>query len=108
MADASANPYLAGAALLHAARIGVVEELELGPSQEPGADPNTDVTVANTLAEALDDLQSDSKLVGALGEWLVGSFMTLKRAEWDRYVAAGETSDTEVTPWEIDYYLPYF
>jgi glutamine synthetase len=108
MADAAANPYLAGAALLHAARMGVVEELELGPPQEAGAEPNTDVAVANTLAEALDDLQSDSKLVGALGEWLVESFVALKRAEWDRYVAAGETSDTEVTPWEIDYYLPYF
>ena len=36
------------------------------------------------------------------------SFVALKRAEWDRYVAAGETSDTEVTPWEIEYYLPYF
>jgi glutamine synthetase len=108
MADAAANPYLTGAALLHAARIGVVEELELGPPQEAGADPNTDVAVPNTLAEALDELQSDSKLVGALGEWLVESFVALKRAEWDRYVAAGETSDTEVTPWEIEYYLPYF
>jgi glutamine synthetase len=108
MADASANPYLAGAALLHAARMGVVEELELGPPQEPGAEPNTDVAVANTLADALDDLQADPKLAGALGEWLVESFVMLKRAEWDRYVAAGETSDTEVTPWEIEYYLPYF
>ena len=62
MADAAANPYLTGAALLHAARIGVVEELELGPRQEPGAEPNTDVAVPNTLSEALDELQSDTKL----------------------------------------------
>ncbi|HEV2952131.1 MAG TPA: hypothetical protein VGZ51_08500, partial [Actinomycetota bacterium] len=76
--------------------------------QEPGAQPNTDIAVPNTLSEALDELQSDAKLVGALGEWLVESFVALKRAEWDRYVAAGETSDTEVTPWELEYYLPYF
>jgi glutamine synthetase len=107
-ADAAANPYLVGAALLHAARLGVVEELELGPAQEPGADPNTDVAVPNTLPEALDDLEADTKLVGALGGWLVESFVALKRAEWDRYVAAGETSDTDVTPWEIEYYLPFF
>jgi glutamine synthetase len=107
-ADAAANPYLVGAALLHAARLGVSEELDLGPAQEPGADPNTDVTVANTLAEALDDLEADTKLVGAMGDWLVESFVALKRAEWDRYVAAGETSDTDVTPWELEYYLPFF
>ncbi len=108
MADAAANPYLVGAALLHAARMGVVEGLELGPAQEAGADPNTDVVVPNTLADALGELRSDAKLVGALGEWLVESFVSLKRAEWDRYVAAGDTSDTDVTPWELEYYLPYF
>jgi glutamine synthetase len=108
MADAAANPYLVGAALLHAARMGVVEELELGPAQEPGADLNTDVAVPNTLEEALGELRSDAKLVGALGEWLVESFVSLKQAEWERYVAAGETSDTDVTPWELEYYLPYF
>ena len=107
-ADAAANPYLAAAALLHAARLGVEEQLELGPAQEPGADPNTDVAVPDTLEEALEELQADTKIVGAMGEWVVESFVTLKRAEWERYVAAGETSVTDVTPWEIDYYLPYF
>ena len=108
MPDAAANPYLAGAALLHAARIGVEEDLEVPPAQQAGEEPNTDVAVPNTLEEALDELQKDTKLVGALGEWLVESFVMLKRAEWDRYVAAGETSDTDVTPWELGYYLPFF
>jgi glutamine synthetase len=108
MPDAAANPYLAGAALLHAARIGVEEDLEVPPAQQPGEEPNTDVAVPNTLEEALDELQKDTKLVGALGEWLVESFVMLKRAEWDRYVAAGTISDTEVTPWELEYYLPFF
>ena len=108
MPDAAANPYLAGAALLHAARIGVEEDLEVPPAQQPGEEPNTDVAVPNTLEEALDELQKDTKLVGALGEWLVESFVMLKRAEWDRYVAAGTTSDTDVTPWELEYYLPFF
>jgi glutamine synthetase len=107
-ADAAANPYLAASALLHAARLGVEEQLELGPAQEPGTEPNTDVTVPDTLEEALEELGADTKIVGAMGEWVVESFVTLKRAEWDRYVAAGETSVTDVTPWEIEYYLPFF
>jgi glutamine synthetase len=107
-ADAAANPYLAAAALLHAARLGVEEQLELGPAQEPGADPNTDVAVPDTLEEALEEVRADTKILGAMGEWVVESFVTLKRAEWDRYVAAGETSVTDVTPWEIEYYLPFF
>jgi glutamine synthetase len=108
MADAAANPYLAAAAFLHAARLGVEEGMEPVVAQEPGAEPNTDVVVPNTLDEALGELQRDTKLVGAMGEWVIESFVTLKRAEWDRYVAAGETSDTDVTPWELEYYLPYF
>jgi glutamine synthetase len=108
MADAAANPYLTGAAILHAARIGLEDELELGSPQTPGADPDTEVAVPDTLSEALDELESDAKLVGAMGEWLVESFVALKRAEWDRYVAAGTTSSTEVTPWELEYYLPFF
>ena len=108
MADAAANPYLVGAAVLHAARLGVTEELELGPAQEPGADPNTDVAVPNTLEEALEELRKDTKLAAELGDWLVESFVALKQAEWDRYVASGETSDTAVTSWELDYYLPFF
>jgi glutamine synthetase len=108
MPDAAANPYLAGAALLHAARIGVEEDLDAPQPQQAGAEPNTDVVVPNTLEDALDELQKDTKLVGALGEWLVESFVMLKRAEWDRYIASGATSDTEVTPWELDYYLPFF
>jgi glutamine synthetase len=107
-ADAAANPYLAAAAFLHAARLGVQEGIELPQPQEPGADPNTDVAIPDTLDEALEELQKDTKIVGALGEWVVESFVMLKRAEWDRYVAAGETSVTDVTPWELEYYLPFF
>jgi glutamine synthetase len=107
-ADAAANPYLAAAALLHAARLGVEEQLEAPPAQEAGADPNTDVAIPDTLEGALGALQEDTKIVGAIGEWVVESFVTLKRAEWDRYVASGETSITDVTPWELEYYLPFF
>jgi len=33
----------------------------------------------------------------------------LMQAEWDRYGAAvTDTTTTDVTHWEIDYYLPFF
>jgi glutamine synthetase len=108
LSDAAANPYLAAAAALHAARFGVVEELELGPPQPVGVEPAAEVHAPDTLDEALRELQADTKLTGALGEWLVESFVMLKRAEWERYVGSGTTSVTDVTPWEIDYYLPFF
>jgi glutamine synthetase len=108
LSDAAANPYLAAAALLHAARFGVEEQLELGPAQPTGAEPITDVHAPDNLEEALRELEGDTKLSGALGEWVVESFVALKRAEWERYVAAGYTPDAEVTPWELDYYLPFY
>ncbi|GIU96367.1 MAG: glutamine synthetase [Actinomycetota bacterium] len=107
-ADAAANPYLVGAALLHAARFGVEDGLALKPPQPVGAPPDTDVHVPDTLAEGLDALAADERLVQALGPELVEAFTILKRAEWERYAAAVEDpSTTEVTDWELRYYLPF-
>jgi glutamine synthetase len=109
MADGAANPYLAAAAVLHAARFGVEQELELPQPQVAGEAPNTDRRVPSTLEAGLAALEEDKELASAMGEWLVQTFTILKRAEWDRYAAAVEdTSTTNVTPWELDYYLPFF
>jgi glutamine synthetase len=44
-----------------------------------------------------------------MGHWLVETFTKLKRAEWERYAkAVDDTGTTEVTPWESEYYLPFF
>ncbi|MGH2539994.1 MAG: glutamine synthetase, partial [Actinomycetota bacterium] len=104
----AANPYLAGAAVLHAARFGVEDELELKPPQLVGGDPDTDVHIPATLSDAIDALNADERLVQALGPEIVEAFTILKRGEWDRYAAAVEdTSGTEVSDWELRYYLPY-
>ncbi|TMK19122.1 MAG: glutamine synthetase, partial [Actinobacteria bacterium] len=106
--DAAANPYLAAAAVLHAARLGVQNELELPSPQEPGAAPNTDVRIPPNLDAALDALAKDDDLVEALGRELVEAFTILKRAEWERYLASGaDPATTDVTPWELSYYLPF-
>ncbi len=65
MPDGAANPYLAAAAVLQAARLGVVE-MQSAPEPETGdgiESINTDVRVAEHLGAALDDLEAD----GALG-----------------------------------------
>ena len=107
-ADAAANPYLAAAAILHAARLGVEHELELPPPQPLGEAPNTEVRIPPNLDAALNALTADDELVDALGREMVEAFTILKRAEWERYLASGaDPESTEVTPWEIDYYMPF-
>jgi glutamine synthetase len=107
--DAAANPYLAAAAILHAARLGVEHELELPPEQGKGEAPNTPVRIPDTFDAALDAMAADAELCDALGPELVEAFTILKRAEWERYCKAVEDpSTTDVTSWELDYYLPFY
>jgi glutamine synthetase len=106
--DAAANPYLAAAAVLHAARLGVEQDLELPPVQPVAEAPNSQVRIPPTLDAALDALAADKELVEALGREMVEAFTILKRAEWARYVASGGDPDsTEVGDWELAYYLPF-
>jgi glutamine synthetase len=107
-ADGAANPYLAGAAVLNAARLGLEQELDAPAPQTKGEPPNTEVKIPPTLAAALDELNADTELVDAFGPELIEAFTILKRAEWDRYRAAVEEPATlDVTDWELRYYLPY-
>jgi glutamine synthetase len=109
MADGAANPYLAAAAVLHAARLGVENQMTPPPAQVAGEAPNTERCVPPTLDAALQALEADEELCAALGPWLVETFTKLKRAEWERYEkAVDDTTTTDVTPWEIEYYLPFY
>ena len=52
---------------------------------------------------------ADKELCEALGPELITAFTMLKRAEWERYVAAvSDPTTTEVTDWELRYYLPFY
>jgi glutamine synthetase len=109
MADGAANPYLVAAAVLHAARFGVEHQMQPPSAQNVGEPVNTDRRVPPTLETALAALEADAELCAALGPWLIETFTKLKRAEWERYQKAVEdTGTTDVTPWEIEYYLPFF
>ncbi len=109
MADGAANAYLMAAAVLHAARFGVEHQMSPPEAQIPGEPPNTERRVPPTLEAALLALETDAELAAAFGPWVIESFVKLKRAEWERYTkAVDDPTTTEVTPWETEYYLPYF
>jgi len=83
MADASANPYAAVAAVLNAARLGVEGGYDL-PEAETGdcfADQQAPYGVATSLAGALDDLEADTAMVTAMGAEYCAHHIHMKRVE---------------------------
>lgn len=112
MADGACNPYIATAAVLQAARLGVVDGLEAPPAETgDGIESiNTDRRVAEHLAAALDDLEADTTLVEAVGRDLVSNLVGVKRHEWKCYTdAEGEWTATadRITDWERGWYFPF-
>ncbi len=55
-------------------------------------------TLPGTLGEALDALEGDEVVQGALGEHIAPWYLRAKRSEWDEY-------RIQVSQWEIDRYL---
>jgi glutamine synthetase len=102
MADGAANPYLATAAVMQAARLGATKNLTPPPPEEQDCleHHSTDQHVPDDLNRALDALEADTEFVQAFGPELVAQFAAVKRAEWQKYAAA-------VTDWELNYYLPF-
>jgi glutamine synthetase len=102
MSDGAASPYLATAAVLQAARLGVVQALS--PPEPERQDclehQSTDQHVPDDLGAALDALEADGPLVDAVGRDMAALFLAIKRAEWQKFTAA-------VTDWELNYYLPF-
>lgn len=102
MPDGAANPYLATAAVLQAARLGVVHALTPQAPEEQDCLTSQSATrhVPENLSLALDALEADTALVEALGREFVAQFVAVKRGEWSRFTAA-------VTDWELKTYLPF-
>jgi glutamine synthetase len=102
MSDGAANPYLATAAVLQAARLGVMANLTPPPNEEQDCleRHSTNQHVPDDLGAALDALEADRPLTEAVGRDLAALFVTIKRAEWQKFTAA-------VTDWELNYYLPF-
>ncbi len=105
--DPACNPYLTFAALLHAGLDGIERgyELpapmetnlyELGPEERSreGID-----ALPENLGEAIEIGAASELLLRAFGEHTHARFVESKRAEWDDY-------RTQLTPWEMERYLP--
>lgn len=93
MGDGAANPYTLVAAVLQAARLGVVQQLPLQPMETGDGLASQDATVSvpETLGAALDALEADTALVQAVGEGLVANHVFIKRAEIEK--TAGRTPE---------------
>jgi glutamine synthetase len=97
---ASANPYLAMAAVLAAGLDGIENKIEPGepaPGDIYGSEPGTYETVTFWLQDALKDFKDDKVLCEALGPELVQAYLALKEHEIERY-------RTCVTDWEFNEY----
>jgi glutamine synthetase len=98
LGDATANPYLAMAAVGAAIVIGVRDKLEPPPALEGyGYDPTGAPMLPMRLSDALDALEADAALQEVLGEYFVTSFITYKRNELERF-------ERYVTDWEFREY----
>jgi glutamine synthetase len=107
--DASANPYLATAALIAAGLDGIDRQLD------PGSACTDDLfefspeqlqargiaQLPQSLAAAIDALEANPVICVALGDTLAGEFIRLKRAEWTEYAR-------HVSPWEMARYAAAF
>jgi glutamine synthetase len=104
--DPSANPYLALTVMLAAGLDGITTEADW---REPVNENIWDMShrerrrlriddLPHNLSEAIDELEKDDVIAGALGEHVVRHFVEAKRREWLDY-------NTQVTAWELDHYL---
>ncbi len=107
--DASANPYLATAALIAAGLDGVDRELDPGPActDDLFALPLAAIRargiglLPQSLGEAVTALEGNDVIRAALGDTLSEQFINLKRREWTEY-------SRHVSHWEIQRYGAMF
>src|SRR5260221_2752275 len=104
--DPSANPYLALAVQLAAGLEGIEQKLQ---PPEPVNKNIFELTyrekrhhrideLPRDLHEALDELEKDQVVLGALGEHIAGRYLEAKRAEWQEYI-------TQESEWETRRHL---
>jgi glutamine synthetase len=98
LGDATANPYLALAAVGAAVYLGIKDQAEPPAKLEGyGYDPDKADLLPQRLPDALDALAADRELTEVLGEYFVGSFLAYKRNEVERF-------ERYVTDWEFREY----
>ena len=108
-ADAAANPYLVAAAVLHAARFGVEDEMELARRSRPARSRDTDVRIPPNLDAALEGLERRPTAGRGPGHGTGRGVHHPQARRMGALLGANqETDTTEVTDWELRYYLPFY
>jgi len=98
LGDATANPYLAMAAVGAAVCLGISDKADTpGKLEGYGYDPARAQMLPMRLSDALDALEADRQLTEVLGDYFVTSFLSYKRNEIDRF-------ERFVTDWEFREY----
>jgi glutamine synthetase len=105
--DSACNPYLAFAVILSAGLAGIERGYELPPGAEDDVWSLTDgerralgiTPLPTSLSEAIETMERSELVAEALGEGVFDFFLRNKRAEWQDY-------RRQVTPFELDRYLP--
>jgi len=98
LGDATANPYLAMAAVGAAVYLGIQDKTEPPAKLEGyGYDPARSAVLPMRLGDALDALAADTDLAEVLGDYFVSSFLAYKRNEIERF-------ERFVTDWEYREY----
>jgi len=98
LGDATANPYLAMAAVGAAVCLGIADKVEPPEKLEGyGYDPARAEVLPQRLGDALDALEADRELTAVLGDYFVTSFLAYKRNEIERF-------ERFVTDWEFREY----
>src|SRR5690606_38818814 len=102
--DPSATPYLASAGMLAAGLDGIRQRMPLPDALEETllrkdrSRLRQIETLPSSLAEALDELEQDDVIMGALGPYISDRYIAAKRQELEDY-------NRQVTPWEIERYF---
>jgi glutamine synthetase len=105
--DPACNPYLAFSVMLAAGLRGIEKAYELPPEAEDNIYEMTDLerrtagigSLPRNLDEALTEMEGSELIAEALGEYVFEWFLRNKRVEWEEY-------RSQVTPYEIEKYLP--
>jgi glutamine synthetase len=102
VSDGAVAPHQAVAAVLTSALLGYEKGYQPPPVETLDCleKASTDVVAPASLSDALDALEADTDFVEAFGAAYVDGFVTVKRAEWDRY-------QRWTTDWETSQYLPF-
>jgi glutamine synthetase len=105
--DPTCNPYLAFAVMVHAGLNGIEQGYELEDPMDRNLfslthDERRRLGIQNlpsSLGEAIAFGEDSEFLLKALGEHVHSRLIDLKRREWDEY-------RTQISPWELERYLP--